>query len=398
MWVACVSLITGCTCRDAPEAKATPERTSERAEPAHDPASPHEDEPAHEALPTRVTLAEEVVRDAKLQTAPVTREVLPVTLALPGEVVADPDKSARLSSPIPGRIEEVRFQEGRAVRRGDVLAVIRVPDLGKLRSAQAATRARANAARVNAARLKELLAQQLTTEQTYLDAVASADALEVEARAATEQLGALGLSAQRGRPSSLALRAPISGTVVSRNAVVGQPVAADEVLCDIVDLSEVWFLGRVFEKDLGQLKPRAVAEVQLNAYPAHRFAGTVEYIGRRVDPVARTVTARVRLSNRDDLLRLGLFGTAYASTSEAHARAPTLVVPRSALTDVGGKRVVFVKQPDAHFEVHEVVLGASAAGKVEVLSGLRDGEQVVVEGVFTLKSAVLKRTFAEDEH
>ena len=360
-------------------------------------AAPHRDEPEHEQLPRRVQLAEQVERDAQLRTAPIVREVLAVTLSLPGEIVVDPDKSARLASPIAGRIEDVRFREGSAVQKGAVLAVIRVPDLGRLRADQAASLARAKAARANATRLKQLLDQRLTSEQSYLDAVASAEALELGARAESEQLSALGLSGGGSSPSALTLRAPLSGIVVTRNAVVGQPVSAAEVLCEIAELSELWFLGRVFEKDLGKLKLNAAAEVQLNAYPEQRFQGVVEYIGRQVDQVARTVTARIRLTNRDDLLRVGLFGTAYVSTADTAMREPTLVVPRSALTEVFGKQVVFVRQADKDFELHEVTLGDSAAGKVQVLAGLREGEQVVVQGVFTLKSAVLKNTFAAEE-
>jgi cobalt-zinc-cadmium efflux system membrane fusion protein len=327
----------------------------------------------------------------------VRREVLPSTLALPGEVAADPDKSARVSSPIPGRIESVRFQEGDNVKQGALLATIAVPDLGKLRAEQASATARAAAARSNAERLRQLLEQRLTAEQTYRDALAQAEALELEARAAGQHLLALGLTQARANPSQLSLRAPLAGVVVSRNAVIGQPVVADEVLAEIIDLSEVWFLGRVFEKDLGRLKLHAPSEVELNAYPRERFEGVVEYIGQRVDSVARTVTARIRLKNRSDRLRVGLFGNAYVALDEAAQPEPTLVVPRGALTEVGHEQVVFVQHPDGDFELHEVVLGRAAAGKVEVVSGLREGERVVDQGVFTLKSAVLKSTFAEEE-
>jgi membrane fusion protein, heavy metal efflux system len=357
----------------------------------------HVDEPEHEALPTRVRLSPEVLAAAHVRSEPVTREVLAATLALPGEVVADPDRSARVASPIAGRIELTSFREGSVVKKGATLAVIRVPDLGKLRSTLAATLARAKAARINAERLRGLAEKQLATEQAHLDAVASAEALEVEAHAAAQQISALGLGASGGSPSQLTLRAPISGVVVSRHAVIGQPVTAEEVIAEIVDLSEVWFLARVFEKDLGRLQVNARADVQLNAYPAQRFVGSVEYIGHQVDPVARTVTARVRLSDPDDRLRVGLFGTAHVSSGEQQDKQPTIVVPRSALSEVAGKPVVFVEQADGHFELHALTLGESAAGKVQVIAGLREGERVVTEGVFTLKSAVLKSTIAEEE-
>jgi cobalt-zinc-cadmium efflux system membrane fusion protein len=390
-----VSGLVLATCLSA----ACPDKPAAATQPA--PAKPKPEQPhsaethAHEELPTRIVLAAEVIAAAGIETAPVVREALAITLPLPGEVAADPDRSARVASPIAGRLERVAFREGSSVRKGDVLAVVRVPDLGKLRSNLAATLARAKAARINADRLAQLAAKRLASEQAQLDAVATAEAFEVEARAGAEQLSALGLS-PGGGASQLSLRAPISGIVVARNAVVGQPLTADEVIADIVDLSEVWFLGRVFEKDLGKLRQTASAEVQLNAYPNQRFGGSVEYIGRQVDPVARTVTARIRLQNKDDLLRVGLFGTAYVSSGE-QAVAATLVVPRNAITDIAGKSVAFVREADGSFEVHELSLGDSAAGKVQVMTGVSEGEQVVVQGAFTLKSAVLKTTFAEEE-
>lgn len=390
-WWLTLTLLTGCPKSEAP--KPVPAAT----EAADTKDEAHADEPAHEELPTRVRLSAEVVEAARVRTAPVTREVLEMSVTLPGEIVPDPDKSARVSSPVAGRIERVGFREGKAVKAGDVLAIIRVPDLGRLRSEYAARLAKAKAARSNATRLRSLLDQRLTAEQTYLDAVAEADALEAEGRASAEQLTALGLKGEGATSSALTLRAPLSGIVVSRSAVIGQPVTAEEVIADIVELSELWFLGRVFEKDLGRLHIGARSDVQLNAYPKEHFQGVVEYIGRQVDPVARTVTARIRLTNRDDLLRVGLFGTAQVATQEIEAKPAALVVPVSALTEIAGKQVVFVRQADEDFELHELVLGASAPGKVEVVTGLREGEQVVVEGVFTLKSAVLKSTFAEEE-
>lgn len=356
----------------------------------------HKDEREHEELPRRVRLTTQVIADAKIRTAPAVREVLSATLTLPGEIAADPDRLARVASPAEGRLEAVSFKEGATVQRGDVLAVVRVPELGKVRGALAAASARAKAARANAERLKQLLDQKLASAQEHENAVAEASAFEAEARALSAELSAMGTGGGGG--ASLTLRAPIAGVVVTRDAVQGQPVTPETVLATIADLSSVWFLARVFEKDLGLLRSGASAEVQLNAYPGIRFPGTLEYVGRQVDPVARSITARVVLAGADERLRLGLFGRAQIVTGEGEGRPATIVVPRSAVADVAGKTVVFVRHPDDDFELHEVTLGDGASGKVEVLSGLREGESVVVEGVFTLKSGVLKSAFAEEEH
>ena len=206
------------------------------------------------------------------------------------------------------------------------------------------------------------------------------------------------MSAEEGGGYLVPLRAPISGVVVARDAVVGQPISAEHVLATIVDLSEVWFLGRIFEKDLSRLRVGAKSEVQLNAFPREHFDGVVEYVGQQTDPVARTLTARVRLKNGDLRLRLGLFGSAHVEVSEPSSATLQVLVLRSAVTEVGSKNVVFVKAKDGDFVVHEVTLGDAALKHVQVLSGLDEGEEVVTSGVFTLKSLLLKSTLSEDEH
>lgn len=377
-------LSSGCEREPAPSEPRPPA-------PAH---SSGEDHGGHQALPHVVTLPADVVQSAGIRLTRVERAPLSETLSLPGEIAADPDRLARVSSPAAGRLEAVRFREGQSVKKGDILASVRVPEIARVRAEYLATAAKAKAARANALRLRSLLAERLAAEQAVLDAEAEADALELEARSTATQLGALGAGATGA--FSIALRAPLDGTVVSREAVVGQPASADQVLGSIADLSQVWFLARVFEKDLSELRPGAAAEVHLNAYPNEHFAGTVEYIGQQIDSVARTVTARVRLENRDGLLRLGLFGTCQISLGVGGA-APKLVIPEASVTQIGNKSVVFVRQAPQSFELHEVTLGSESLGKVEVLAGLRDGEEVVSDGVFTLKSIVLKGSFAEDE-
>ena len=141
----------------------------------------------------------------------------------------------------------------------------------------------------------------------------------------------------------------------------------------------------------------AATEVRLNAYPTEVFEGKIETIGRQLDPAARTVTARILVQNHGDLVKVGLFGTARVVVGPAEAPARRVVVPLSAVTKVASRDVVFVRQPDGDFQLHPVTLGRSAGGRVEILEGLRAGEQVVVAGAFTLKSTILKSRFGEEE-
>lgn len=367
-----------------------------KKEAPEDGGAPHTDEAKHDELPRRVHLPADVVAAARIRTASVARGPLGATMTLAGEVVADPDRTARVSAPAAGRLVRVGFKEGAKVAKGDVLGAVRVTDIAKVRAAYAGAATRAASARANADRISGLADKGMAATQEAVASRSEALALAAEARGLDEQLRALGL-ARSGEGSEIPLRAAVDGVVVARDAVVGQPVSAEQVIGTIADLSEVWFLARVFEKDLGKLQTGSKAEIELNAYPSERFEGVVEQIGSQLDPLARTVTARIRLENRGDRLRIGLFGSARVAVGGDAGGKSAVVVPRGAVTDVGGRPVVFVRQADDDYELHEVVLGEAALGKIQVLSGLREGEQVVTDGAFTLKSVVLKSTLGEED-
>ena len=361
---------------------------------------PHVDETEqHEALPTKVRLPASVVRSAGIRMAAATSVSLPATVDLTGEIAADPDKSARLAARVPGRIVDVRVKEGGRVTAGQTVAVLESPELARARATLASAGARAKSARLNADRLESLEAKSLASGQEVSAAQAEAAALDAEAAAAKQTLGALGQGADeaQGGSARVTIRSPLTGFVLSRDAVRGQTVDAAHVIAVVGDLENVYFVGRLFEKDLARVNVGASTEVRLNAYPNEVFEGKIEAIGRQLDAAARTVTARILVRNHGDLVKIGLFGTARVVVGGAEGSTKHVVVPLSAVTRVANRDVVFVRQPDGDFELHPVTVGRTAAGRVAILSGLRAGEQVVVDGAFTLKSATLKGTFGEGE-
>ena len=374
-------------------------RSADAAPTATEPSPHHDEQEQHEQLPTKVRLLPAVVKAAGIETAPAVLEGLPATVDLTGEIAADPDRSARLAARVRGRIVDVRVKEGERVKTGQVVAVLESPELARARATLASALARVKSARLNADRLKSLEAKSLASGQEAAAAGAEAAALEAEQAAAKQTLAALGQGAAEaeGASARVTIRAPLSGFVLSRDAVQGQSVDGEHVIAVIGDLDHVYFLGRLFEKDLARVQAGAAAEVRLNAYPSEVFEAKVEMIGKQLDPAARTVTARIRVSNHDDLIKVGLFGNARVVTTSGVATPKRVVVPLTAVTRVASKDVVFVHQPDGDYEVHPVTTGRSAAGRMEILSGLRAGEEVVVNGVFTLKSAILKSTFGEEE-
>lgn len=398
-------MVTGCGRKAAEELRSPPTslprsfpQAADAGKNATEPA-PHADESEHEELPTKVRLPPEVVRAAGIKTAAAIPDSLPATIDLTGELAADPDRSARLAARVPGRIIAVKAKEGDRVKAGQTIAVLESPELAHARSMLASASARSKAANLNADRLTSLEAKALASGQEVAAATAERTALDAEVSAAKQTLTAFGQGPAdaRGGGSRVMIRTPLGGFVLSRDAVQGQFVDAQHVLAVVGDLEHVYFLGRLFEKDLARVKVGATAEVRLNAYPNETFEAHIETIGRQLDPAARTVTARILVRNHGDLVKVGLFGTARVVVGPAEPSVKRVVVPLSAVTRVANRDVVFVRQPDGDFELHPVTVGRAAAGRVEVLSGLRAGEQIVVEGAFTLKSATLKSTFGEKE-
>ncbi|MCA9691958.1 MAG: efflux RND transporter periplasmic adaptor subunit, partial [Myxococcales bacterium] len=357
----------------------------------------HEHEARHDEVPRSVALSEQVIAQAGIVTAPVERRSLAPTVRLPGEIVANPNHEASVAARVDGVIDSIQVRPGDAVQRGEVLARVRAPNLQSLRAAEAALRAKAASARANADRLAALVDKRMASQQEALAASAEADALEAEGRAARERLRALGVRRGDARAVTFDVRAPMSGVVALRGVTAGAPVTSETVVATIVSIEDVWFVAHVFERDVARVAPGSAATVRLNAYPDDAFAGVVEYVSHQVDPGARTLSARVPLQNPDGRLRLGLYGTAHV-VAAGDRGAPALAVPTGAITRMLGKPVAFVRHPDGHFEVHELVLGDADNQYTEVVHGLHAGEHVVIEGAFTIKSALLRGTFGEDEH
>jgi cobalt-zinc-cadmium efflux system membrane fusion protein len=357
----------------------------------------HRDEAEHEQIARQIKLTPEVVREADVRTEPARRQRLSDTVDLNGQLVPDPETSATIGARVSGRISAVLIHEGDRVRAGQTLALVTSPEVSRLRGERASTTFRAVAARRNAARLRELFQARLGAEQEAVAAEAEAAALEAQGRSLSRTLRGLGAAgAADSDASTIPLVSPIAGTLVHLAATSGQMIEPSNTVAVVADLSRVWFQAQLFEKDLAQVEEGAPAEVRLNGYPDRVFKATVARLSGMVDPQSRTLTARLSLQDPERKLRLGLFGKARVSVRSDGAE-DVLCVPLAAVTDLGDRKAVFVRQPDGDFDVHEVRLGRTAGGLVAILSGLNPGEQVVVSGVHTLKSIALKSTMGEAE-
>ncbi len=374
VWIAC---LMGCGSNAAPSGEVKPEAV------------------ANNSVPKRISIAERVATDSGLQVAAVEMAALPATVELIGEVAADPDRMAKVSVRVTGRLVEVKFQEGQRVAAGDVLASIESGEVARVRAELSSTSTRADAAHKRVERLAKLLEAGTASAQDLESARAEANVLDADVAAARQTLASIGGGG--GATARLQIRAPFAGVVLKRDGVVGQPVSADHVIAEIVDLDHAIFLARLFEHDLSRVHEGATAEVRLDAYPDIAFPGKVITIGRQVEPVARAVLSRIEIHDKDALLKIGLFGTVVVVIPDPTTMPLVPVVPANAVTKIDDKPVVFVEVGKREFETRSVELGHAAEGKVEIVKGLKAGDRVAFAGIFTLKSLALKSTFGEED-
>jgi Cu(I)/Ag(I) efflux system membrane fusion protein len=179
----------------------------------------------------------------------------------------------------------------------------------------------------------------------------------------------------------LTLRSPASGVVLEKSAIQGQRFMPGEMLYQIVDLSTVWMLAKVFEQDLTAIHRGQTATIRIDAYPDKVFNGKVTFIYPTVDPETRTAQVRIELQNTQGLLKPAMYGRVELATSRNGA---VLAVPDSAVLDTGTRQLVLVDLGQGRFEPRMVKLGLNADNYVEVQDGLKAGEMVVVKANFLI--------------
>ncbi len=258
---------------------------------------------------------------------------------------------------------------GRRVERGQVLATLDSPELFRLQQKY-----------LNAVRWSR--AGQPNVQPSH-EGDSTGD-LVAEART---QLGLAGLSdgdidaiVAGGRPRrALALRSPIDGVVIRKQADRGGFAAVGQELFAIADLRTMWAVAEVPESGAARLRVGERARVELAS--GHAIDGAIAFIHPTVDEASRTVSVRVELPNRDGALRPGMSATVHLSG----APIEVLVVPAASVVDTGSRPVVYVARDGRH-EPRAVVLGARIDDDIEVVSGLDAGELVVGDGAFLLEA------------
>ena len=336
---------------------------------------------------------------AGITTAKVARTRLARRLSAPAEVVLDPDRTAHLGPLSDARIEKVAVALGDKVKPGSLLAVLRSAAAGDSRAELAQAQADDELARAN-------LTRQQALQEAGIGAARSLEQAQADSRRAQAAVGAA-----RSRLSLVGgyeLRSPIAGTVIERHATLGEAVGPGDVLFTVSDLSQVWIVGQVYERDVAAVQPEARSTLRLEAYPGRSWSGQLSYVAGALQHETRTLPVRMVLENAEGVLRPGLFGALEIEAGNASQNGEpnafdAIAVPAAAVQRVGNEVLVFVLQPGdeaehVRFAARTVELGRSAGDQLEVASGLREGEEIAVSGTFTLRSALLRGSLADGHH
>jgi len=194
-----------------------------------------------------------------------------------------------------------------------------------------------------------------------------------------------------GKP--LELKAPIAGIVTERQATVGELAGKETQIYTISDPADLWVVAEVKERDIAAVHLGEKAAFSVLAYPGETFRGTVARIGNRVESASRTLDVRIAVRNEDGRLKPGMFADVEIATT---AVKDALIIPDKALQSDEEGWMVFVALNSTKFEKHSVKTGLEQHGRVQVLEGLKEGEKVVTEGSFILKSEMLKGELGEE--
>lgn len=337
---------------------------------------------------------EEVTR-AGIEVTPVVRGEFRLYREFPGTVQPNENELAEVTTLVRGRVVEVFADFGHDVQKGTRLALLHSTDLGLAEASYLKTGARLHEAELAYERARDLLENRAISLAEFQRREAEMKTARAEAREAKHRLELLGVQEQEIRRldreqtirSDVPLRAPFAGRVIMRNLTRGEVVETTQKLFTVADLSDVWVVGNVPEKDVRFIHRDQSVEVRLSAYPQEVFPAKITYIGDVLDPATRTMRLRVTVANSQRRLKPEMFASVRVY---AAPKSGMLTVPGAAVQRSPAGAMVFVQQAPEQFEARMVRLGEESGEVVAVLEGLHEGERVVTKGAFVLKSEAEK--------
>lgn len=377
--------LAGCSKSDTPAAKS--ESAAGKGTEAEGASAGAKDEHGKEEGHLKLSAQEKETAGLKVEelvAQPVADQV-----TLTATIKANQDRIAHVAPRVSARLVKVMANLGDKVRGGQSMAQLDSLELGEAHSVYQQARSQLALATADYERAQKLKADDIIPDKEFLRTRSEFEKAKASQRAALDRLRLLDSGhseGEQGAPSEFPLRAPFAGTVIEKNAVLGELAQPDKSLFTVADLSNLWIEANLFEKDLSRVRVGAPAIVTVSAYPGEEFRGKLTYISNTVDKETRAVVARVEVPNVDGRLKPEMFATASIDTGTS---AKALAIPQEAVLMLNGQPTVFVVEGDA-FEARPIETGPKAGNRVLLKSGIKEGEQVVTRGAYVLKAKMLK--------
>jgi membrane fusion protein, heavy metal efflux system len=339
-----------------------------------------------------INLTADDLKKAQIHTAHVMNRTTQTSLRVPGIVKPNEYREVHVTPIADGIVRQVPVVLGDHVRTGQPLAVIFSSELAEAETQYLAYLAELDAEHKKLQRTQNLVRLGAASRQEEEEVTAAHAAHEAHGRAALERLRLLGagerqiaaLKEAEQIDSNVTVPAPIDGVVLARTANLGLVVNKAQELFTVADLSTVWIMASLNEKDFASVQVGSAARITAPAYAGRTWNGRVTYIDPQVDPNTRTAQARIEVANTRESLRFQMY-VDVAFTSQG---AVGTVVPEAAVQSIGDRQFVFlpIKDNEGSFATRVVRLGPAANGYYAVLDGLRLNDEVVTEGSFILKA------------
>jgi cobalt-zinc-cadmium efflux system membrane fusion protein len=310
-------------------------------------------------------------------------------------VTYNQNQLARITPLAGGVVRRVSADLGDVVSKGQVLVEIVSPDIAKVESEYLSTLANKALKKLVFKREKELVQKKISSQQEYEQASAEYQVARNTTMMKRQQLLNYGLTEEhirevvdkRSGSSHLKILAPFPGTIIERNAVIGEVVKPGDVLFTLADISKMWLEITVPEDRLSPLKIGDMVEATFDALPEVSVRGSLIWLASSIDEQSRMMKAHASVVNPNSLLKHGMFGKVKILPKHS---VNGLRVPADTIHHVDGKDFVFVKLSNDLYEIRRVSLGGKENNHVEIVEGVTPQTEVVVAHSFTLKSEFLK--------
>jgi cobalt-zinc-cadmium efflux system membrane fusion protein len=368
---------------------------------AHPPAEQAESAEASPS-PGIVTLDATGARSVALATTTAASRKMTVRQEVPGTITHRPEAEALVNAPVAGQVVAVHARVGDRVATGAPLLTMRSAERAGAEAAYLKALGQKRLAAKAHAREKQLYGAELASRQELDEAAQKLEAAELDVAQAAEGLRVLGYGdgelaalARRNRVAvAHVVRSPRAGTVVARDAAVGEAVSPDHEppLFKLLDLGTVRVEAELPERELLAIKPGQLAEVALVALDGRAVSGRVVAVSPVIDANTRTGRAAIDVPNPQGLLKPGMSARVRIDVGARQV----LALPMAAVQEESGQAYAYVALGGDRYRETALKLGARLDGAIEVLSGIRPGDTVVTQGSFDLRSQARKAQFGGD--